>query len=69
MKMNQGLYIENALDWIGASIANGCELGELCPVDRTQLREQFLHSDADDEDIEAIADEIERICEERLNPA
>ena len=62
MKLTAQEQIENAQDWVGAS--DGLTHDEV--VDREALKEQFQYTIADDEDIEAIAQEIEKICQERF---
>jgi hypothetical protein len=60
MRLTRAEHIENARDWIGAS----WDLEPVEKIDRTQLAEQFTHTIADAEDIEAIAEIIEKILED-----
>ncbi len=62
MKMTPNEHTGNALDWIGTSLANGAVLTAGTVVNRIELKGQFAYTIADDDDIEAIAQEIERIC-------
>uniref|UniRef100_A0A6M3LQU3 Uncharacterized protein n=1 Tax=viral metagenome TaxID=1070528 RepID=A0A6M3LQU3_9ZZZZ len=62
MKLTGQGIKENAQDWVGASDG----LTHDGKVDREALKEQFQYTIADDEDIEAIAQEIEQICKERF---
>jgi len=55
MKLSPNTQTENALDFIGMSNSP-----ELCrEIDRAQLAEQMQYTDADEEDVEAIARMIE----------
>lgn len=63
MKMTASEHKQNAEDFVGAS--QGLTANE--QIDRDQLREQFEYTIADDDDIEAIASEIEQICRQRFN--
>lgn len=62
MKLTHCDHESNAADWVGASQ----DLSHDEIVDREQLAEQMQYTEADAEDIEAIASEIERICKERF---
>lgn len=62
MKMSTNEHTQNAEDFIGMS-------QDLAPdekIDRDQLAEQLANTDADPDDLEAIAIEIEHICKERF---
>jgi hypothetical protein len=61
MKLTNEDILANAQDWIGASQ----DLTSDEVIDREQLSRQ-LGDIVDDEDVEAIAQQIERICKERF---
>ncbi|MFH1739018.1 MAG: hypothetical protein ABIH23_08415 [bacterium] len=54
MKLTPDEHIANAEDFINASGGLDCR-----EIDRQQLAEQMRYTDADDEDVEAIANLIE----------
>lgn len=56
MNQTHGEHAQNAQDWIAMS-SEPMKPGER--VDRAQLAEQMAYTDADAEDIEAIAEIIE----------
>lgn len=63
MRMTTQQHRENAQDWIAAS--EKLEPGEV--IDRVQLRHQLEYTIADEDDVEAIAQEIEAISSEASN--
>lgn len=66
MKLTREEHRVNAEDWIGAS-SEPLQPGEL--VDRAQLAEQLQYTNADAEDVGAIAQLIEEISSStRLGP-
>ena len=62
MKMTTNEHTQNAEDFIGMSQ----DLTADENIDREQLAEQLAHTNADSDDVEAIALEIEQICQERF---
>ena len=61
MKLTQEEHRENARDFLAMS-SPAVEVGER--IDRDQLSEQLQYTDADSEDVEAIAEAIEEFAAE-----